>query len=773
MWLRRLQARKQHNYSAVGNHKKYRYTAVIMDKSVKKSIKAKPKSIGRKSPHVLVKGKNKTAAGVKPKYGLGAKTTVKKIATDKVEEMEARYQKRVLTEMKIHDSVDHLLPIKIKGKGLISRTIPKQIENRFDTNLAESSNDPPEDAEANLSETHPTEPAVLSLTDILFKRDEQIKEKQFYIGVTCAAILENPEARIENVSALLDLLKETNRDGSINLLAVRKTAMISLVEVFKDIVPEYRIGIVDKEQQKLKKDTLARVNFEHKLLTYYKQLLKHLEGLISNYTRKLKHSEKQSIETRQLLEMAVQCMCDLVLAHPYFNFTPNIVQVLVLMLNNTKEPIRKMVHACFSSLFKTDTRLDLTHHTVRHINMLIKKKQRNIYPEMISCLKYLQINRINMNDDVLLELKKQKLEKHKSYVINMSRKERKRKKKLAELEKDIFETKAEESKQVVRRKLTEISKLTFMIYFKILKRYPDSKVLSVTLEGLSKFAHTINIEFYADLIELLNNLLENVELGYREQLHCIQTVFIILSGQGEVLNIDPARFYSHFYKNLLFVNAGKNHDDMETILKTLDIILFKRRRNVTYHRYVSFVKRLSTLCLQVLPNGSLGLISLIRSCIHMNQKLDILLDTDAVVGSGKFDPFNDEPEFANANCSALYESSCMARHYHPTVRKMITNVLNNSDTVPIAAGRTLTPGEFYTNYDCSEMVFNPEIPRSPKVKYGKNHRMSLASKISKREMLKNSSNKKQVLKFANSINGLKHLHYDYFLEYLQGSKASN
>lgn len=162
-----------------------------------------------------------------------------------------------------------------------------------------------------------------------------------------------------------------------------------------------------------------------------------------------------------------------------------------------------------------------------------------------------------MNDDKLLEVKKQKLEKQKSYVINMSRKERKRKKKLQELEKDIFETKAEESKQIVRRKLTEISKLTFMIYFKILKCYPDSKVLSATLEGLSKFAHTINIDFFADLVELLNNLLENVELGYREQLHCIQTVFIILSGQGEVLNIDPARFYSHFYKNLLYVNAGK------------------------------------------------------------------------------------------------------------------------------------------------------------------------------------------------------------------------
>uniref|UniRef100_A0A1S4H4E9 NOC3-like protein n=2 Tax=Anopheles gambiae TaxID=7165 RepID=A0A1S4H4E9_ANOGA len=703
-----------------------------------------------------------------PKHKARSNKTILQLSADMTEGMEEAYRKTVLCEISHQEHVNRLLPIKVKGKGLINRTAPKQIKD--DASVCSSDLDNKQSAE-DIFDDKPNEQQVVSLAEILLKRDEEIREKQFFIGTTCAAILENPEARIENIGVLLDLLNEVNRDGSINFLPVRKTAMISLVEVFKDIVPEYRIGIVDKEHQKLKKDTLARVNFENKLLTYYKQLLKHIEGITSKYTKKLLRSEKQSVETRQLLEMAVQCMCDLVLAHPYFNYSPNLVQVLVLMLNNTKETIRKMVHTCFSVLFKTDARLDLTQHTVRHINMLIKKKQRNVFPEMISCLKNLQIHRINMNDDKLLEVKKQKLEKQKSYVINMSRKERKRKKKLQELEKDIFETKAEESKQIVRRKLTEISKLTFMIYFKILKCYPDSKVLSATLEGLSKFAHTINIDFFADLVELLNNLLENVELGYREQLHCIQTVFIILSGQGEVLNIDPARFYSHFYKNLLYVNAGKNHDDMQTIIKTLDVILFKRRRNVTYHRYVSFVKRLATLCLQVLPNGCLGLISLIRSCMHMNQQLDILLDSEAVVGSGKFDPFTDEPEFANANCTALFESSCLVRHYHPLIRKMVMNVLKGSDSVPINSGRTLTPDEYYTNYDCTEMVFNPEIAPPSQVKYGKNYQRLVGSKILKRKTLsKLSLRMKDGTVIGKSKEGSKGLFHDYFMDYIQMSK---
>lgn len=123
---------------------------------------------------------------------------------------------------------------------------------------------------------------------------------------------------------------------------------------------------------------------------------------------------------------------------------------------------------------------------VRHINQLVKKKDHGVHPEMVSCLKYLQIKDVNINAEKEKELKLKKLEAHKSRVINMSRQERKRKKKLAELEKELFETKAEESKQVQMKKLTDITKLVFTIFFRILKTAPNSRLLSCTLEGLSK-----------------------------------------------------------------------------------------------------------------------------------------------------------------------------------------------------------------------------------------------------------------------------------------------
>jgi nucleolar complex protein 3 len=77
--------------------------------------------------------------------------------------------------------------------------------------------------------------------------------------------------------------------------------------------------------------------------------------------------------------------------------------------------------------------------------------------------------------------------------------------------------------------------------------------LSITL---CRFAHTINIEFFTDLVNVFDGLLKSGNLPYRQVLHCVQVVFTILSGQGEALNIDPVHFYGHMYRALLELHAG-------------------------------------------------------------------------------------------------------------------------------------------------------------------------------------------------------------------------
>lgn len=230
-----------------------------------------------------------------------------------------------------------------------------------------------------------------------------------------------------------------------------------------------------------------------------------------------------------------------------------------------------------------------------------------------------------------------------------------------------------------------------------------------------RFAHIINIEFFSDLIEVLHHLIENAELGYREQLHCIQTVFAILSGQGEALNIDPARFYKHLYQIILCVNAGKNHEDTESIIVTLENVLIKRRKNITQQRYLAFLKRLMTLSLQLLHNGSLGCMALVKNAMQLNSMLDILLDTENKIGSGKFDPTINDPEFCNSNCTSLFELTLLQRHYHSVVSKMAKYILGGCQVQKgseILGSETskLSPLELFNHYNSNEMAFNPAIP---------------------------------------------------------------
>lgn len=76
---------------------------------------------------------------------------------------------------------------------------------------------------------------------------------------------------------------------------------------------------------------------------------------------------------------------------------------------------------------------------------------------------------------------------HKQRILALSKRERKKNKKLEEVEKELLETKAEENKQTKQKLLTEITSVVFTIYFRILKQAPNSNILSICLEGLAKY----------------------------------------------------------------------------------------------------------------------------------------------------------------------------------------------------------------------------------------------------------------------------------------------
>lgn len=408
-------------------------------------------------------------------------------------EMEQRKNSKI--EADTTKKMKELLPIKTKT-GVVPRSV-EDTRKKLVAPVSEEADDMDVDEEPASDEDSDQEiiqgnkgkqnlqKKKMSATELLVEREQELHRQKFRIGVICSGILEKPEEKVKNIGALIDLMSEIGSDKQENLVSTRKLAMISLVEVFRDIVPDYLVGVVDLEHQKVKKDTLSRVTYENDLLKYYKKFLRELEN-VTKALKPRKYGPRPSRENKVLAEIAIQCLCETLLAHPYFNFSTNIAQVLVTFLNCPNELVRKKIHETFVNIFKTDKRLDITRHIVRSINHLVKKKSNFVFVEVISCLTALQIKNINVNAEKEAELKQKKLEQHKSRLISMSKRERKRKKKLADLEREMMETQAEENKQTKNSKLTDISKLAFTIYFRILKQNPNSRLLSSTLEGLAK-----------------------------------------------------------------------------------------------------------------------------------------------------------------------------------------------------------------------------------------------------------------------------------------------
>lgn len=60
----------------------------------------------------------------------------------------------------------------------------------------------------------------------------------------------------------------------------------------------------------------------------------------------------------------------------------------------------------------------------------------------------------------------------------------------------------------------------------------------------------------------------------------------------------------------------------------------------------------------------------------MNKAVDVLLDVDSSTGDGKFQPEIDDPEYANASATALYELVLLNRHYHPVVGRYARHIAN-------------------------------------------------------------------------------------------------
>ncbi|XP_062858698.1 nucleolar complex protein 3 homolog [Trichomycterus rosablanca] len=639
----------------------------------------------------------------------------KKRKSDQVLE---KYEKvpRKMKQQEEEKEVVHLLPIKDK-RGLIPQTMEKPVVKKEEEE--EEENDEEELKDQDDSEQDADEaPSFLSLSpeEQMKLRSQKLMERKLRIASLGSAVLADPDSNIKKLKELRAMLMETDPCVAVT---VRKLVMVSLMEIFKDIVPSYRIRPLTEEEKntKVKKETQQLREFEEGLVSQYKFFLENLEQTIKDWKqKKLKGSRAVSLASyKGLAEVAIRCMCELLVALSHFNFHNNIIVVVVALMS---EPCRKVSEMCCEAvkkLLRQDKLGQASLATVRVISGMVKGRNYNVKPEVMKTLLCLRIKEVEMKRDTEDLTPKQKTMNFQEKKKNLSRMQRKWRKAEEKLQKELLEAEASESKDKKIKLHTETLNMVFLMYFRILKKAQKSALLPCVLEGLAKFAHLINLEFFDDLLSVLHGLITSGDLSYRESLHCILTAFHILSGQGEVLNIDPLNFYTHLYRTLLTLHAGASNEDTSIALQCVDVMLSKRRKQVTLNRALAFVKRLNTLALHVVPDAGVGILAANRALVHTFPKCDILLDND-MQGSGVYLPELDEPEYCHPQSTCLWELHTLKRHYHPMVRKFASHLLVGAPSEGFGALSLelsrRSPVQLFEDYSVKDMTFNPPVAAS-------------------------------------------------------------
>ncbi|KAG1650832.1 Nucleolar complex protein 3 [Nymphon striatum] len=476
-----------------------------------------------------------------------------------------------------------------------------------------------------------------SAAELFAKQKQNLKSLKVKVAILCANIIEDPENNMKRLKELRLLLDKSE----IGLIGFR-LVLTSLFEVFKDIIPGYQILTpTDYQNNKMKKETKTLVESEQALLRNYKHFLVRLEQLLPGIRGKYQKSNATDAAKKSSLilgETAVMCMCGLIEKHPHFNFRNTIISIIVPLMAHTSPSISLQCCSSIKSVFKQD-------------------KLGDVSLEVIDTFLALKLKNANLNADE----KRQNILTRKEWYKKFSRRERKFKKRMSMLDQELLEADAAESRQ---KKTKFVSNLPF--------------------------AHLINIDFFDDLITVLFKHMESGQLNYRESIHCVKTVFTILSGQGEALNIDPQQFYCHLYNASLSLHAGfisknlgvheKAQYNMLTITSQCGSCMFIVRKIFTFGEFIE----------------------ILISC----------LDTDCSSGTGYFMPELKDPDHCCAQSTSFWELTLLNKHYHSDVRMMAKNILlgapiQGSGSLPNELSKT-NPSELFEMY--SPNVFKPAIP---------------------------------------------------------------
>ena len=621
---------------------------------------------------------------------------------DNWEDDEQDYESRPRTFVD-NDHVERL-PVKtadgkiqrvIGAKGVIPRNEQEEAEEESDE---ESEAEEDVDADEDMEDEEEDEEESIPEEQLLLTAQEQIADAAELLN-------EEPEEHVGKLRELRNLINNTKSTK------VKQITILSLAPLFKGLIPGYRIRpLTDVERkEKVSKDVRKLREFEETLVVNYKEYINILSAL-----SKRGRSAPPGSPANLLATAAIMASCDLLEGVPHFNFREDLISILVdkLSRKTIDVPFVKTINT-IKNIFTADEEGHVSFEVVKIISKMVKARKYNVHESVIDSFLYLRLLTelgAKASMDTVDRPEEPKIKKKdRAHLTKKQRKQRKEEKKIEEeMRKAETAVSAEEKERIQGETL----KLIFILYFNILKERSTSLMPS-TLEGLAKFSHLVNSEFFGDLLEVLRELilerhvwsidgeLKFKESMTREALLCIVTAFTLLSGQlGESMNLDLSFFINHFYSALYSLSLNPDLEfshktlrlddplkkaaagpeigefkrkvnistEMEMVVKAIEFIFF-RQRQVGKLRVEAFAKRLMIASLHMPERSAIAALRILDKMTKKFPTLSALFATDDRVANGIYRMEVDQPEHSNPEAATIWETVFLEKHYASSVSK--------------------------------------------------------------------------------------------------------
>lgn len=537
---------------------------------------------------------------------------------------------------------------------------------------------------------------------------------------------EDPEAHVGSFKKLATVASSTAHP------TVKKLALGTQLTIYKDVIPGYRIRAYKNEDlgTKVSKDVRQTRQYEQALLSGYKHYLDELAWTVNAST------DNEDRESLRLV--AINCASDLLLAVPHFNFRPELLKILVDQLSSRQpSPCFARSVRALEEFFQADDDGAPSLEAVSMLTKMMKAKSYHVQEDVVNTFFHLRLlSELSVKSSTSKSDRPDETIMHRGKKVKpkwepRSKKERKLARERKAVEKDMTEANAIVSHEDRERLQSETLKMVFTTYFRILK-LGTPRLMGAVLEGLAKFAHLINQDFFGDLLEALKDIVnqasgqegedvednaneeptaepEAVRNSTRQTLLSTQTAFTLLSGQdvsksASALHLDLSFFTSNIYKTLYQLSLDADIElgptslhlpdphisidrqapnkvnvstPMLLLTRVLTSILLNPSSPPPTVTTLAFYKRMLTTSLQLPEKSTLALLSLMSGVAQKyGRKIEALWYSDERKGEGTFQGQSESMEGTNilALGSGVWEAELLRHHFSPQIRKEVVDI---------------------------------------------------------------------------------------------------